>query len=61
MMNGAAVWTVSLSALSLSRIYPVFTLIYIRLTEEKELVECFGLEFLEHKRRTPFLLPRFRD
>jgi hypothetical protein len=61
MINGAAVWTVSLSALSLSRIYLVFTLIYMRLIEEQELEECFGLEFLDHKRGTSFLLTRSRD
>jgi protein-S-isoprenylcysteine O-methyltransferase Ste14 len=27
--------------------------------EEKELEQRFGLEYLEYKRRTPFLIPRF--
>jgi len=58
---GVAVWTGSLSALGLSLIYPVVISIYIKLIEEKELEERFGLEYLEYKRRTPFLLPRFRD
>jgi protein-S-isoprenylcysteine O-methyltransferase Ste14 len=57
---GIAIWTGSLSALILALIYPVGILIYIKLIEEKELEERFGLEYLEYKRRTPFLIPRFR-
>ena len=57
---GIAVWTGSLSALGLSLIYPMIILIYIKLIEEKELEERFGAEYMEYKRRTPFLLPRFR-
>jgi protein-S-isoprenylcysteine O-methyltransferase Ste14 len=58
---GVAVWTGSLSALGLSLIYPIVILIYIKLIEERELEQRFGLEYLEYKRKTPFLLPRFRD
>jgi len=58
---GIAIWTGSLSALGLSLIYPVIILIYIKLIEEKELEQRFGVEYLEYKRRTPFLLPRFRN
>jgi protein-S-isoprenylcysteine O-methyltransferase Ste14 len=58
---GIAIWTGSLSALGLSLIYPVFILIYIKLIEENELEQRFGVEYLEYKRRTPFLLPRFRN
>jgi protein-S-isoprenylcysteine O-methyltransferase Ste14 len=58
---GITIWTGSLSALGLSLIYPVVILIYIKLIEEKELEQRFGLEYLEYKRRTPFLIPHFRD
>jgi protein-S-isoprenylcysteine O-methyltransferase Ste14 len=58
---GIAIWTGSLSALILALIYPVIILIYIKLVEEKELEQRFGLEYLEYKRRTPFLIPRFRN
>jgi protein-S-isoprenylcysteine O-methyltransferase Ste14 len=58
---GIAIWTGSLSALILALIYPVAILIYIKLIEEKELEQRFGLEYLEYKRRTPFLIPRFRN
>ena len=56
---GIAIWTGSLSALILALIYPVGISIYIKLLEEKELEQRFGLEYLEYKRRTPFLIPRF--
>jgi len=58
---GIAIWTGSFSALILALIYPVIILIYIKLVEEKELEQRFGLEYLEYKRRTPFLIPRFRN
>jgi len=31
---------------------------YIKLIEEKELIERFGSEYLEYKQKTPFLIPR---
>jgi len=58
---GVAIWTGSLSALILALIYPVGILIYIKLVEEKELEQRFGPKYLEYKRRTPFLVPRFRN
>jgi len=58
---GIAIGTGSLSALGLSLIYPVAILIYIKLFEERELEERFGVEYLEYKQRTPFLIPRFRN
>jgi len=58
---GVATWTGSISALILALIYPVGILVYIKLVEEKELEQRFGLEYLEYKRRTRFLIPRFRS
>ena len=58
---GIAIWTGSLSALGLSLIDPACIIIYIKLFEEKELEERFGANYLEYKRETPFLIPRFRD
>lgn len=55
---GVAIWIGSLSAFGLGLIYPVGILIYIKLIEEKELEERFGSEYLEYKRKTPFLIPR---
>jgi protein-S-isoprenylcysteine O-methyltransferase Ste14 len=56
---GIALWTGSLSALLLALIYPVGIFIYIKLIEEKELEQRFGADYLEYKRSTPFLIPRF--
>ena len=55
---GVAIWLGSLSGLALALIYPVGILIYIKLIEEKELENRFGSEYVEYKKRTPFLIPR---
>jgi protein-S-isoprenylcysteine O-methyltransferase Ste14 len=55
---GIAVWLGSLSGLALALVYPVGILIYIKLIEEKELEGRFGSEYVEYKKRTPFLIPR---
>jgi protein-S-isoprenylcysteine O-methyltransferase Ste14 len=57
---GVAVWLGSIAAVGLGLIYPVGILAYIKLIEEKELQERFGSEYLEYKRRTPFLIPSLR-
>ena len=54
---GVAIWLGSLSAIGLGLVYPVGILIYIKLIEEKELEERFGSEYLDYKKRTPFLIP----
>jgi len=54
---GIAIWLGSISALGLGLVYSVGILIYIKLLEEKELEERFGSEYLEYKKRTPFLIP----
>jgi protein-S-isoprenylcysteine O-methyltransferase Ste14 len=57
---GVAIWLGSLSAGVLGLVYPVGIIIYIKLIEEKELEERFGSEYLEYKKRTPFLIPHLR-
>ncbi len=59
MYLGVAVLIGSLSAAFLVILGLGVLTIYIRLVEEKELAARFGNEYLEYKRRTPFLLPRF--
>jgi protein-S-isoprenylcysteine O-methyltransferase Ste14 len=54
---GVAIWVGSFCAVGLGLVYPVGILIYIKLIEEKELEERFGYEYLEYKKRTPFLIP----
>jgi protein-S-isoprenylcysteine O-methyltransferase Ste14 len=56
---GVAIWRGSLSAVGLALIYTVGILIYIKLIEERELEERFGSDYLEYKRKTQFLIPRF--
>jgi protein-S-isoprenylcysteine O-methyltransferase Ste14 len=55
---GVAIWLGSLSGLALALIYPVGILIYIKLIEEKELEGRFGSEYVEYKKKTPFLVRR---
>ena len=57
---GVAIWLGSISAIGLGLIYPVGILIYIKLVEERELEERFGSQYLEYKKRTPFLIPRLK-
>jgi protein-S-isoprenylcysteine O-methyltransferase Ste14 len=57
---GIAMWLGSFSAIGLGLVYPVGILVYIKLIEEKELEGRFSSEYLEYKKRTPFLLPRIR-
>ncbi len=57
---GIAIWLGSFSAMGLGLVYPVGISIYIKLIEENELEERFGSEYLDYKRRTPFLIPRLR-
>jgi protein-S-isoprenylcysteine O-methyltransferase Ste14 len=57
---GVAIWLGSFSGLALALIYPVGILIYIKLIEEKELEDRFGSEYVEYKKKTPFLIPRLR-
>ena len=36
-------------------------LVYIKLIEEKEMRLRFGADYIEYRRQTPFLFPRFRS
>jgi protein-S-isoprenylcysteine O-methyltransferase Ste14 len=56
---GIALWLGSWSAIALASIYPIGIIIYTKLVEEKELERRFGSRYVEYKRNTPFLLPRF--
>lgn len=57
---GFCVWIGSLSALLIALFLISLLLLYLKLVEEKELEARFGSEYLEYKRSTPFILPRFR-
>lgn len=49
----------SVGAVALASVFALGLLVYIRATEERGLRARFGKEYLEYKRRTPFLIPRF--
>lgn len=50
----------SLSYFLLVFIVALFSAVYIKLIEEKELEKRFGKKYIEYKRRTSFFFPRFR-
>jgi protein-S-isoprenylcysteine O-methyltransferase Ste14 len=56
---GIAVWLGSLSAVGLVLLGATCLLVYIKLIEEREMVARFGAEYLDYRRQTPFLIPRF--
>jgi protein-S-isoprenylcysteine O-methyltransferase Ste14 len=57
---GVSVLLGSVSAALLVVLGAAWLLAYIKRIEEKELEARFGQEYVEYRRRTPFLLPRFR-
>ncbi len=59
MYLGVAVIFGSLGAVLLVLLGAVSLSVYIKLLEEKEMELRFGQDYLEYKRRTPFLAPRF--
>ena len=50
----------SISAIVIVVCLVIFLLAYVKFIEEKELEARFGAEYLEYKRATPFILPRWR-
>lgn len=55
---GISIWTGSISAVVLALIFASFLTVYNKMIEERELEKQFGSEYLEYKKRTPFLVPR---
>jgi len=55
--TGVALMIGSSSALALTLLFLLFSIVYIKLIEEKELEMRFGKEYKEYKRKTPFLIP----
>jgi len=55
---GVMVWIGSVSAAGLTLTFSALLIMYDKLIEEKELEERFASEYLEYKRKTPFLIPR---
>ncbi len=59
--TGIAIWIGSPSAVGLVLLFAVLLMVYNKLIEERELEKRFGSEYLEYKRRTPFLIPWKRN
>ncbi|NOZ71050.1 MAG: isoprenylcysteine carboxylmethyltransferase family protein [Chloroflexi bacterium] len=57
---GVAVWLGSVSVLLAVIVISIILLLYFRFIEEKELEIRFGQPYLDYKRNTPFIIPRFR-
>ncbi len=55
---GVALMFHSLGAALVVLVFIAALLVYVKLAEEKEMEGRFGQEYLEYKRRTPFLIPR---
>jgi protein-S-isoprenylcysteine O-methyltransferase Ste14 len=55
---GISIWMGSLSAVGLTMLYAILSVVYLKVIEEKRLEERFGSEYLEYKQRTPFIIPR---
>lgn len=57
---GLSFYMASLSMLLFSMIFAAVFILYIKLFEEKELVERFGESYREYMRSTPFFIPKVR-
>lgn len=57
---GIGIWIGSLSFIGLTLLFISLLLVYVKFIEEKELEKRFGQEYLEYKRKIPFLIPKRR-
>lgn len=55
---GINIWMGSLSAVGLTMLYAILSVVYLKVIEEKRLEERFESEYLKYKQRTPFIIPR---
>ncbi len=54
---GIAIWIGSFSAVLAVTIFAALLIAYLKLVEEKELQMRFGQEYMEYKKKTPFIIP----
>jgi len=57
---GLSFYMASLSMVLFSLVFAALFILYIKLVEEKELVERFGESYREYRRSTPFFIPKAR-
>lgn len=55
---GVGIISGSISSVILVLLFGGLLAVYLKLVEERELTARFGQEYLDYKRRTPFLIPR---
>ena len=59
-ISGLGIILNSLRFILIGLVLPFLYLIYIKTIEEKELEARFGKEYVEYKKRVPFLIPRIK-
>jgi protein-S-isoprenylcysteine O-methyltransferase Ste14 len=57
---GLSFYMASLSMVVFSMVFAGLFILYIKLVEEKELLERFGESYREYMRSTPFFIPKGR-
>ena len=57
---GLSFYMASLSMVVFSMVFAGLFILYIKLVEEKELLERFGESYFEYMRSTPFFIPKAR-
>jgi protein-S-isoprenylcysteine O-methyltransferase Ste14 len=60
LITGLGLLVNSFGFIAIGLIIPLAYLVFIKLVEEKELAARFGQEYLEYKKRVPFLIPIFK-
>ena len=58
-VNGTAIG--SPSSVVMVFVFSAIILSYIKFIEEKELEQRYGDEYVEYKKRTPFIIPRLKS
>ena len=58
---GISIFIGSPSSVVVVFVFSAIILSYIKLIEEKELEQRYGDEYVEYKRRTPFIIPRLKS
>jgi len=61
MAIGLALLNGNANALAFAVLMPIGITGWIRLVEEKELIERFGQSYLEYRKRVPALFPKWRN
>ena len=58
---GISFWINSISAVMITVLFLMCSVMYIKFVEEKKLELSFGEEYKEYKKKTPFLIPHLKS